>query len=137
MASGIMGNSIWQLVSDSDAMTWLVLFVLLALSIICRRLLMSPALRGSAPSAGISGWCMWSAMAKALRRRDRSTVPSPLATRGAVALLIAPAMTLSAPQILGSPSTIAGKSFATFAMLDLLCHSEPAAQLSSSCINDG
>jgi biopolymer transport protein TolQ len=35
MASGIMGNSIWQLVSDSDAMTWLVLFVLLALSIIC------------------------------------------------------------------------------------------------------
>jgi biopolymer transport protein TolQ len=34
MASGIMGNSIWQLVSDSDAMTWVVLIVLLALSII-------------------------------------------------------------------------------------------------------
>jgi hypothetical protein len=27
-------------------------------------------------------------------------------------------MTLSAPQILGSPSAIAGKSFVTFAMLD-------------------
>lgn len=34
MTSGIMGNSIWQLVSGSDAMTWLVLLVLLALSII-------------------------------------------------------------------------------------------------------
>jgi hypothetical protein len=31
-------------------------------------------------------------------------------------------MMLSAPQILGSPSPIAGKSFATFAMFDLLCH---------------
>lgn len=34
MTSGIMGNSIWQLVRSSDAMTWLVLLVLLALSII-------------------------------------------------------------------------------------------------------
>lgn len=34
MTSGIMGNSIWQLVRGSDAMTWLVLLVLLALSII-------------------------------------------------------------------------------------------------------
>lgn len=34
MTSGIMGNSIWQLVSSSDAMTWAVLLVLLALSIV-------------------------------------------------------------------------------------------------------
>jgi biopolymer transport protein TolQ len=34
MTSGIMGNSIWQLVRGSDAMTWVVLLVLLALSII-------------------------------------------------------------------------------------------------------
>jgi biopolymer transport protein TolQ len=34
MTSGIMGNSIWQLVSGSDAMTWVVLLVLLALSIV-------------------------------------------------------------------------------------------------------
>lgn len=34
MTSGIMGNSIWQLVRSSDAMTWVVLLVLLALSII-------------------------------------------------------------------------------------------------------
>ena len=35
MASGIMGNSIWHLVRESDVMTWIVLLVLLALSIIC------------------------------------------------------------------------------------------------------
>lgn len=34
MTSGIMGNSIWQLVRGSDVMTWVVLLVLLALSII-------------------------------------------------------------------------------------------------------
>lgn len=34
MTSGIMGNSIWQLVRGSDAMTWVVLLVLLALSIV-------------------------------------------------------------------------------------------------------
>jgi biopolymer transport protein TolQ len=34
MTSGIMGNSIWQLVRDSDAMTWVVLITLLALSVI-------------------------------------------------------------------------------------------------------
>ncbi len=35
MTSGIMGNSIWQLVRESDAMTWFVLLTLLVLSIIC------------------------------------------------------------------------------------------------------
>lgn len=35
MASGIMGNSIWHLVYESDVMTWIVLIVLLILSIIC------------------------------------------------------------------------------------------------------
>src|ERR1017187_10009231 len=65
---------------------------------------------------------MWSAMAKALRTRDKSTAPSPLGAGRSIALLIAAAMMLSPPQMLGSPSPIAGKSFATFAMLDLLCH---------------
>lgn len=35
MSSGIMGNSMWNLVRQSDIMTWLVLLVLLVLSIIC------------------------------------------------------------------------------------------------------
>lgn len=35
MSSGIMGNSIWHLVYESDVMTWIVLLTLLVLSIIC------------------------------------------------------------------------------------------------------
>lgn len=34
MAAGIMGNTMWSLVYQSDVMTWIVLLVLLALSII-------------------------------------------------------------------------------------------------------
>lgn len=35
MTSGTMGNDVWRLVSQSDAMTWVVLLVLLVLSVIC------------------------------------------------------------------------------------------------------
>lgn len=35
MSAGIMGNSMWNLVYQSDVMTWIVLLVLLALSILC------------------------------------------------------------------------------------------------------
>src|ERR1017187_1076386 len=60
---------------------------------------------------------MWSAIANGLRIRERSVLLAPRATGQSIALLIAFSMTLSAPQILGSPSAIAGKSFVTFAML--------------------
>lgn len=33
MASGVMGNSMWHLVQESDTMTWIVLLILLGLSI--------------------------------------------------------------------------------------------------------
>src|SRR5947209_20615854 len=78
-------------------------------SIMYLRLLITAAVRRSPPPAGISGWCMWSAMLKALRIRSKS-MPDWGRYKGP-GRVIASRMRSSEPQILGRPSTYSGSSW--------------------------
>src|SRR5271157_3061018 len=75
----------------------------------CCRLPITSAVRTSPPPAGISGWCMCSALAKALLMRPKSMRLSARKTGLPAAAAMAPSTSFSAPLMLGRPSMVSGR----------------------------
>ena len=91
------------------------------LSIIHCRLLMIGAVRRSGPPAGMSGWCMCKAMAKALVTSPNPAAPGGRKTGSVPPARIASSMRCSEPQMLGRPSMSSGKLAHCSGLLYLTC----------------